>query len=97
MYNIIIKSIITEKSIEQKNKNKITVVVSKKANKNQIIDAISKIFKLKVLFVNTCIYRGKNKRIGKYSGKLSNWKKAILTFNKNSNLDIFGDFSKKEV
>ncbi|MDD4308947.1 MAG: 50S ribosomal protein L23, partial [Candidatus Cloacimonetes bacterium] len=53
--------------------------VSINANKIEIKKAIEHIFAVKVLNVNTIRMMGKPKRLGKYSGKRPDWKKAIVT------------------
>ncbi len=78
--NIVISPIITEKSSNQvHNLNTYSFKVSINANKIEIKTAIEKIFAVKVLDVNTIRMMGKPKRLGKYSGKRPDWKKAIVT------------------
>ncbi|MCB5224774.1 MAG: 50S ribosomal protein L23 [Candidatus Cloacimonadaceae bacterium] len=78
--NIVISPIITEKSENQaQSQNTYTFKVSINANKIEIKHAIEKIFSVKVLDVNTIRMLGKPKRLGKYSGKRPDWKKAIVT------------------
>lgn len=78
--NIIISPIITEKIEEQiRTNNSYTFKVSINANKIEIKRAIEKIFSVKVLDVNTIRMLGKPKRLGRYSGKRPDWKKAIVT------------------
>jgi large subunit ribosomal protein L23 len=78
--NIIISPVITEKSERQvQGTNTYTFKVSINANKIEIKHAIEKIFSVKVLDVNTIRMMGKPKRLGKYSGKRPDWKKAIVT------------------
>ncbi len=52
--------------------------VNKSANKKDIKDAVEKYFHVKVAAVNTVITRGKFRRVGKYTGKLPNIKKAYI-------------------
>ena len=78
--NIIISPLITEKSSNQvASQNTYSFKVSINANKIEIKTAIEKIFSVKVLDVNTIRMMGKPKRLGKYSGKRPDWKKAIVT------------------
>ncbi len=78
--NIVIAPIITEKSERQVSANNTyTFKVSINANKIEIKHAIEKIFAVKVVDVNTIRMLGKPKRLGKYSGKRPDWKKAIVT------------------
>jgi large subunit ribosomal protein L23 len=78
--NIVISPIITEKSSGQvQTQNAYSFKVSINANKIEIKNAIERIFAVKVLDVNTIRMMGKPKRLGKYSGKRPDWKKAIVT------------------
>ncbi len=78
--NIVISPIITEKSERQASTtNTYTFKVSINANKIEIKKAIEHIFSVKVVDVNTIRMLGKPKRLGKYSGKRPDWKKAIVT------------------
>jgi len=78
--NIVISPIITEKSGNQvQTQNTYSFKVSINANKIEIKHAIERIFAVKVLAVNTIRYMGKPKRLGKYTGKRPDWKKAIVT------------------
>ncbi|MDO5714066.1 MAG: 50S ribosomal protein L23 [Tissierellia bacterium] len=83
-YDIIIRPIITERSMMDMEENKYTFVVAKKANKREIKTAIEDIFDVKVKNVNTMNMRGKLKRQGATSGRRPNWKKAIVTLTDDS-------------
>lgn len=78
--NILISPIITEKSGTQiQTQNTYSFKVSINANKIEIRKAIEHIFAVKVININTIRMMGKPKRLGKYSGKRPDWKKAIVT------------------
>ena len=81
--DIIIKPIITEASNEAIQEGKYTFKVNKKATKVDIANAVEKLFEVKVLNVNTITVKGKTKRVGRYEGKTSDWKKAIVTIDTN--------------
>ena len=81
--DIIIAPVITEKSNDGLQEGKYTFEVNKKATKIEIAQAVEKLFEVKVLKVNTMTVRGKNKRVGRYVGKTSDWKKAIVTIDTN--------------
>jgi large subunit ribosomal protein L23 len=68
---------------------KILFEVDINANKYEIRDAIEKLFKVNVLDVHTSIVRGKEKRIGKFQGRRSNWKKAVVTLAKGQTIEFF--------
>jgi len=80
MREIIIAPLVTEKSSSQMaSNNSYTFKVSMNANKIEIKKAIERIFSVRVLSVNTINMLGKPKKLGKYSGKRPDWKKAIVT------------------
>lgn len=81
--DIILKPIITEKSNDALQEGKYTFKVNKKATKVEIAKAVEKLFEVKVLKVNTVSVKGKEKRQGRYVGKTSDWKKAIVTIDTN--------------
>lgn len=77
--DVIIAPVVTEKSNDGLQEGKYTFKVNKKATKIDIRNAVEKLFEVKVLDVNTMSVKGKNKRMGKTSGKTPDWKKAIVT------------------
>ncbi len=81
--DIIIAPVITEKSNDGMQEGKYTFEVNKKATKVDIANAVEKLFEVKVLKVNTVSVKGKTKRMGRYEGKTSDWKKAIVTIDTN--------------
>ncbi len=81
--DIIIAPVITEKSNDELQAGKYTFKVNKKATKIDIRNAVEKLFEVKVLNVNTISVKGKEKRMGKTSGKTPDWKKAIVTIDTN--------------
>lgn len=83
-HDIIIRPIITEKSMSDMAEKKYTFVVDKRANKTEIKNAIEQIFGVKVKKVNTMNMKGKVKRMGMNVGRRPNWKKAIVTLKEDS-------------
>lgn len=82
-YDVILKPVVTEKSMEVMANKKYTFLVHPEANKTQIKEAVEKMFKgTKVKSVNTMNQQGKNKRRGvsqsKVMGKTARTKKAIV-------------------
>ena len=82
--DIIIAPVITEKSNDGMQEGKYTFKVNKKATKVDIANAVEKLFEVKVLSVSTMTVKGKEKRVGRYEGKTSDWKKAIVTIETNA-------------
>jgi large subunit ribosomal protein L23 len=63
--------------------------VAPEANKLEIRQAVEHFFGVKVTQVRTMNYRGKIKRMGRYSGKRADWKKAVVTLAKDDSIDLF--------
>jgi large subunit ribosomal protein L23 len=84
---------LTEKSNTLRSKNQVVFEVLRDANKVQIKDAITKMFNVKVESVNTMVYRGKDRRMGRGYAKLQNWKKAVVTLAEGENIDFFAETS----
>ena len=77
-YDIIIKPIITEQSMEATEEKKYVFQVANDANKIEIKKAVEEIFGVKVEKVNTIRMDGKEKRMGVHIGRRANWKKAMV-------------------
>ncbi len=90
-YDVIIKPIISEQSMDQLADKKYTFAVNKAANKIEIKKAVEEIFGVKVESVNTMNMLGKTKRMGRYEGKRPNWKKAIVKLTADSKTIEFFD------
>ncbi len=78
MHDIIIKPIVSEKSMDQLADRKYTFKVALNANKIEIRKAVEQIFGVKVEKVTTSRVRGKMKRMGVHVGKRPDWKKATV-------------------
>ncbi|MCF0136372.1 MAG: 50S ribosomal protein L23 [Lachnospiraceae bacterium] len=84
-YDVILKPVITEKSMELLSEKKYTFLVNPDANKIMIREAVEKMFDgAKVKKVNTMNQRGKNKRRGYTVGRTDAVKKAIVTLTEDS-------------
>ena len=84
-YDIIIRPIITEQSMEQADIKKYAFEVAIDANKIEIKKAIEEIFGVKVMKVTTLRMDGKKKRTGRYpEGSRKNWKKAVVRLTEDS-------------
>jgi len=81
---------LTEKSVTQKElQNQVTFMVDKGANKIEIKRAVEQAFKVTVLNVNTITNRGKMKRMGRFTGKRPDWKKAVITLKAGDRIEYF--------
>ena len=84
-YDIIIKPVITERSMAGTADKKYTFYVATDANKIEIGKAVEEIFGVKVVKVNTLHVNGKLKRTGRYpAGRRPSWKKAVVTLSEDS-------------
>ena len=84
-YDVILKPIVTEKSMNAMGEKKYTFMVHPEANKSQIKEAVEKMFEgTKVKSVNTMNMDGKNKRRGMVVGKNAKSKKAIVALTEDS-------------
>ena len=84
VYDIIIRPIITERSMASVADKKYVFEVAPDAGKIEIKNAVEKIFGVKVAKVNTISMRGKKRRMGRFEGYTSDWKKAIVTLKADS-------------
>ncbi len=89
--DIIIKPIITERSMEGLQMGKYTFKVAKNANKIEIAKAVEELFGVKVDKVNTMNCKGRFKRMGRTAGYTPDWKKAIVTLVEGSKTIEFFD------
>ena len=90
-YDIIIRPIITEQSMEDLDIKKYVFEVARDAGKIEIKNAVEEIFGVKVIKVTTCHVRGKEKRLGAQpKGRTASWKKAVVKLSQDSkNIEIF--------
>ncbi len=89
-YKIIRRPIVTEKSTDLKEEsNQIVLEVLPGTNKSEIRKAVERLFKVKVLSVQTQNRQGKRKRMGRTLGRRKHWKKAIVRVREGDRVDFF--------
>ena len=89
-FDVIIAPIVTEKTMRLlQEENKITLKVKKDANKIEIKNAFEAIFNVHVEKINVMNVRPQAKRVGRYTGKVSGYKKAIVKLAAGEALDLF--------
>ncbi|HIZ44304.1 MAG TPA: 50S ribosomal protein L23 [Firmicutes bacterium] len=90
-YDVILKPVITEKSMNQMSEKKYTFLVHVDANKTMIKEAVEKMFSgVKVASVNTMNREGKERRRGRTVGKTAATKKAVVKLTADSaDIEIF--------
>jgi large subunit ribosomal protein L23 len=87
---ILVRPLVTEKTHEQLDRHgAYTFVVANDANKIEIASAIEKQFNVKVKNVRTMRYAGKEKRMGRFTGRKASWKKAVVTLAEGDSIEIF--------
>ena len=89
--DIILRPVVTEKSVDLMQENKYVFKVRMDANKIDIKRAVEEIFKVKVVGVNTMRVKGKEKRMGRSVGRTSDWKKAIVELAAGDTIEVFED------
>ena len=87
-YQIILNPLVTEKSTQQSEFNKMVFSVPLNATKQEVKLSIEKIFSVKVKAVNTILLKGKVKRFKGILGRRSNTKKAIVTLAPGNTIDL---------
>ena len=89
-FSVISEPVITEKSMKlMQEGNKIVLKVAKDANADEIKNAFEAIFGKKGEKINTVNVRAKAKRMGRFEGKTSAYKKAYIKLAKGESLDLF--------
>ena len=84
--------VLTEKAnLLRERNNQVIFEVARDANKVQIRNAVQKLFNVNVTAVNTLIYRGKDRRMGRGYAKTQNWKKAVVTLKQGDSIDFFAE------
>lgn len=93
-FDVIVGPVLTEKTMNlTQTQNKVTIKVNAKSSKEEIKDAFEAIFGVKVAQVNVINVRAKSKRLGRYEGKVSGYKKAIVKLAEGQSLDLYSEAS----
>jgi large subunit ribosomal protein L23 len=89
-YGIIHRPLVTEKSMAQNAAhNKVSFLVNRRASKQEIREAVERIFAVKVLEINTIFVKGKRKKTRLREGKRPDQKKAIVTLREGDKIEFF--------
>lgn len=83
-YDVILKPVVTERSMEDAQEKKYTFKVATDANKTEVKMAVEEIFDVEVKNVNIMNVKGKLKRMGRTAGMTAASKKAIVTLTEDS-------------
>lgn len=89
-YQVIRRPLITEKGTDLRDQtNQYLFEVARDANKIEIKRAIESLFRVKVRQVRTLSVKGKKKRLGRFVGRTSDWKKAVATLKEGETIEFF--------
>lgn len=88
---VLVKPVITEKSIQDATVGKFTFIVPKDANKHVITTSVEKAFSVTVVAISTMRVKGKRQRVGKRRQEVAKpaYKKAIVTLQKGQKIAAF--------
>jgi len=90
VHDILIRPVISEKSVAQTERNNYTFAVARDANKFQIKDAVETQFKVDVLGVRVLMVKPKEKRRGRRTpGMTAGWRKAVVTIAEGQKIELF--------
>lgn len=94
--DVIIRPVITEKSMDAMDEDKYTFEVAIHASKSRVRQAIEELFDVKVKNVNIINVHAKNKHVGRYTGKTARRRKAIVTLAEGDSIEIFPSIQDNE-
>lgn len=87
---VIKRPLVTEKStIARDDRNVVTFAVDPRANKHEIRHAVETLFDVKVTEVHTIRMPRKTRRVGKFSGRRAEWKKAMVRLAEGQAIEFF--------
>ena len=90
VHDILIRPVISEKSVAETERNNYTFAVGRDANKFQIKDAVEAEFKVTVLGVRVLTVKPKEKRRGRRTpGMTAGWRKAVVTIAEGQKIELF--------
>ncbi len=76
---VLLRPVITEKSMAGTNNGRYTFAVATDATKQEVAEAVAEAFGVDVIDVNTLTVHGKSRRQGRRMGRTPDWKKAVVT------------------
>ena len=86
---VLLRPVITERSMSETGAGRYTFAVANDATKPEIAAAVEEAFKVDVVAVNTIKVHGKERRLGRKSGRRPDWKKAIVTVAKGQKIERY--------
>ncbi len=92
LYDVIRRPVITEKGLNLKDHERtLCFEVASETSKQEVKQAVERIFKVKVDHVRTMVVRGKYRRRGKFGGYQPTWKKAYVTLEEGEKMIEYGE------
>jgi len=89
-FDVIIRPLLTEKLTNlSEQQNQYGFIVDRRANKVEIKRAIEQKFDVEIASIRTMNVMGKMKTLGRFTGRRSNWKKAMITLKKGHKITLF--------
>jgi large subunit ribosomal protein L23 len=90
VYDVIQRPLVTEKSnVAREELNVVTLAVNPRATKHDISRAVQTLFDVQVVDVHTMRQPRKTRRVGRYAGRKSEWKKAIVRLAEGQTIEFF--------
>jgi large subunit ribosomal protein L23 len=90
VYQVIRKPLVTEKSnIGRETQNLVTLAVDPRANKHDVRRAVEQLFGVDVLDVRTLRMPHKSRRVGRFLGRKTQWKKAIVRLAEGQKIEFY--------
>ena len=90
LHDVILRPLVTEKSsISREENNCVTLAVDPRANKHEVKRAVETLFEVKVVGVHTARMPRKTRRVGKFMGRKSEWKKAIVKLAEGQSIEFY--------
>ena len=88
--DVVLRPVVTEKStVSRELANVVTLAVNPHANKQQIKQAVEAIWQVDVVDVRTIRMPRKSRRVGRFVGRKSEWKKAMVTLAEGQSIEFF--------
>ncbi|MCZ6465471.1 MAG: 50S ribosomal protein L23 [Proteobacteria bacterium] len=90
LHEVIRRPLVTEKSnIGREEQNLVAFAVDPRANKHEIRRAVEELFKVKVVTVRTMRQPRKTRRMGRFTGRRPEWKKALVQLAEGQSIEFF--------
>jgi large subunit ribosomal protein L23 len=90
LHQVIRKPLVTEKSnIGREERNLVTLAVDPRANKHDVKRAVEELFGVNVLDVHTLRMPHKSRRVGRFQGRKTQWKKAVVRLAEGQKIEFF--------